>query len=125
MVLRANPARLRVVHVAEHVGRECAVLAHTFRGPGALARADQLVQASTFIGLKIAEGCGCGTVAHFRRFILQARASAQETLAMLRMIVPVDETQRSTIRALQSRTVLILKQLTRLYKHPPVDWQFH
>lgn len=111
--------------MAEHVGRECAVLAHTFGGPDAHARADQLVQASTSIGLHIAEGCECGTVVHFRRFIQRARGSAQETLAMLRMIVPADEMQRSTIRTLQSRTVLILKLLTRLYKHPPADWSFH
>lgn len=97
------------------------MLAHTFRGPGALARADQLVRSSTSIGLNIAEGCGRGTIADFRRFILHARGSAQETLAMLRIIVPANEAQRTTIRALQSSTVLILKMLTRLYHHPPPD----
>lgn len=123
-MLRANPTRLRVAHVAEHVAKGCAVLAHTFRGPGARARADQLVRASTSIGLNIAEGCGRGTLADLRRFLLYARGSAQETLSMLRMIVPADEQQRSTIRALQSRTVLILKMLTRLYEHPPPDRSF-
>lgn len=97
------------------------MLAHTFRGPGALARADQLVRASTSIGLNIAEGCGRGTVADFRRFLLQARGSAQETLSLLRVIVPIDEKQRAVVRALQSGTVLILKMLTRLYEHPPPD----
>ena len=121
MVLRSNPAKLRVVQVAEHVARGCAVLAHTFRGPGALARADQLVRASTSIGLNIAEGCGRGTVADFRRFLLHARGSAQETLSVLRVIVPIDEKQRAVVRALQSGTVLILKMLTRLYEHPPPD----
>jgi four helix bundle protein len=121
MVLRANPARLRVAQVAEHVARQCAVLAGTFRGPGAFVRADQLVRASTSIGLNIAEGCGRGTVPDFRRFLLQARGSAQETLTLLRVIVPTDEAQRSTIRSLQSSTVLILKMLTRLHLHPPPD----
>ena len=121
MVLRANPARLRVVQVAEHVAKGCAVLATSFRGPGALARADQLVRASTSIGLNIAEGCGRGTIADFRRFLLQARGSAQETLSILRLVVPINEEQRSAVRSLQSSTVLILKMLTRLYQHPPPD----
>jgi four helix bundle protein len=121
MVLRANPANLRVVQVAEHVARGCAILARTFRGPGALARADQLVRASTSIALNIVEGCGRGSVADFRRFLLQARGSAQETLTLLRLVVPIDEAQRSSVRSLQSSTVLILKMLTRLYEHPPPD----
>ena len=121
MVLRANPARLRVVQVAELVAKGCAVLANTFRGPGALARADQLVRASTSIGLNIAEGCGRGTIADFRRFLLHARGSAQETLSLLRLVVPINEEQRSAVRSLQSSTVLILKMLTRLYEHPPPD----
>jgi|SRR6185503_1572992 four helix bundle protein len=121
MVLRANPARLRVVQVAELVAKGCAVLANTFRGPGALARADQLVRASTSIGLNIAEGCGRGTIPDFRRFLLQARGSAQETLSLLRLVVSNTEEQRSSVRSLQSSTVLILKMLTRLYQHPPPD----
>jgi four helix bundle protein len=71
--------------------------------------------------LNIAEGCGRGTIADFRRFLLQARGSAQETLSLLRMIVPTTDEQRSTVRSLQSSTVLILKMLTRLYQHPPPD----
>jgi four helix bundle protein len=121
MVLRANPASLRVVQVAEHVARGCAVFARTFRGPGALSRADQLVRASTSVCLNIVEGCGRGSVADFRRFLLQARGSAQETLTLLRLVDPVDETQRKVVRCLQSSTVLILKMLTRLYEHPPPD----
>lgn len=119
MVLRAHPARLRVAQVAEHVAKGCAVLAHTFRGPGARARADQLVRASTSIGLNIAEGCERGTLADFRRFLLHARGSAQETLALLRIIPPTSEEHRSAIRSLQSSTVLTLKMLTRLFHHPP------
>ena len=121
MVLRANPGSLRVVQVAEHVAKGCAVLAKTFRGPGAQARADQLVRASTSVVSNIVEGCGRGSVTDFRRFLLHARGSAQETLSQLRLIVaPIDD-QRSTIRSLQSSTVLILKMLTRLYEHPPPD----
>ena len=118
-MLRAKPARLRVVQVAEHVAKGCAVLAHTFRGSEARPRADQLVRASTSIGLNIAEACGRGTLDDFRRFVLYARGSAQETLALLRVTPPTSEDQRSTIRSLQSSTVLILKMLTRLYHYPP------
>jgi len=120
MVLRANPGNLRVVQVAEIIAKGCAVLAKSFRGPGALARADQLVRASTSICLNIVEGSGRGTVPDFRRFLLQARGSAQETLALLRVVVPTEE-QRSAVRSLQSSTVLVLKMLTRLYEHPPPD----
>jgi len=62
MVLRANPSRLLVSHVAEGVAKECAVLAKTFRGPGAFARGDQLVRASLSVVSNIAEACGRGTV---------------------------------------------------------------
>src|SRR5438093_5495042 len=71
MVLRANPGNLRVVQVAEIIAKGCAVLAKSFRGPGALARADQLVRASTSICLNIVEGSGRGTVPDFRRFLLR------------------------------------------------------
>jgi four helix bundle protein len=86
-----------------------------------LSRADQIVRASTSVVLNIVEGCGRGSVADFRRFLLQARGSAQETLTLLRLVVPVDATKQSTVRSLQSSTVLILKMLTRLYEHPPPD----
>jgi len=86
-----------------------------------LSRADQIVRASTSIGLNIVEGCGRGSVADFRRFLLQARGSAQETLTLLHLVVPTDDGQASTVRSLQSSTVLILKMLTRLYEHPPPD----
>ena len=107
MVLRSNPHALRVVQVAELVARGCVALAKTFHGLGALARADQLVRASTSVPLNIVEGCGRGSIADFRRFLLHARGSAQETLSQLRLVVPTTEQQRSTVRSLQSSTVLI------------------
>src|SRR5438309_9584971 len=121
MVLRANPGTLREVQVAESLARTCATLAKGFFGPGSRAQADQLVRASSSIASNIVEGCGRGSVADFRRFLLQARGSAQETLSHLRLIAPTTEEQRSIVRSLQSSTVLILKMLRRLYEHAPPD----
>src|SRR6266480_4895054 len=121
MVLRANPSRLLVSQVAGGVAKECAELAKTFRGPGAFARGDQLVRASLSIVSNIAEACGRGTVPDFRRFLLHARGSAQEVLAQLRLVKPTTEEDCRLVRSLQSRTVLVLKMLNRLYAHPPPD----
>lgn len=121
MVLRADPSRLLVSQVATAVARDAARLAETFRGPGAFARGDQLVRATLSIVSNIAEACGRGTVPDFRRFLLHARGSAQEALAQLRLVEPAAPAQRSELRSLQSRTVLILKLLNRLYAHPPPD----
>jgi len=49
MVLRADPSRLLVSEVATTVARDAAILAKTFRGPGAFARGDQLVRATLSI----------------------------------------------------------------------------
>jgi len=119
MVLRAEPNRLLVFNVANGVAHECARLAKTFRGPGAFARADQLVRASQSVVSNIAEGCGRGSVADFRRFLLMARGSAHELLARLRLVEPATVEERSLVRSLQSRTILVLKLLTRLHAHPP------
>src|SRR3989442_15244010 len=121
MVLRAAPSRLLVFQVAETIANDCATLARTFRGPGAFARADQLVRASQSIVANIAEGCGRGSVADFRRFLLIARGSAHETLAHLRLVEPSTAEEHSLIRSLQSRTILVLKLLTRLHAHPPPE----
>ena len=121
MVLRADPSRLLVSHVAEGAAKECAALAKTFRGPGAFARGDQLVRASLSVVSNIAEGCGRGTVPDFRRFLLHARGSAQETLAQLRLVEPATPTQHRELRSLQGRTVLVLKLINRLYQRPPPD----
>jgi four helix bundle protein len=121
MVLRADPRSLLVSQVAEEVAKDCAELAKSFRGPGSFARGDQLVRASLSIASNIAEGCGRGTVPDFRRFLLHARGSAQETLTQLRLIKPLTQAEERTIRVLQSRTVFVLKLLTRLYNNPPPD----
>src|SRR6201988_5558855 len=121
MVLRAGPRRLLVLQVAEGVAKDCAVLARKFRGPGALARADQLVRASLSVVSNIAEGCGRGSTADFRRFLIMARGSAHETLAQLRLVKPGTDDERSLVRALQSRTILFLKLLSRLHANPPPD----
>jgi len=121
MVLRANPKTLRVMQVAQNLAKECATLAKEFRGPGAYARGDQLVRASLSIGSNISEGCGRGSIPDFRRFLLHARGSAQETLTQLRVVEPGSEQQRKTIRSLQSRTILVLKMINRLYRFPPPD----
>ncbi|HYT82632.1 MAG TPA: four helix bundle protein [Gemmatimonadales bacterium] len=121
MVLRADPSRLLVSRVAADVAKECTDLAKTFRGPGAFARGDQLVRASLSVVSNIAEGCGRGTVPDFRRFLLHARGSAQETLAQLRLVEPATPAQRSALRSLQGRTMFVLKLISRLYAHPPPD----
>jgi len=121
MVLYADPRRLRVSTVAEEVAKGCADLAKTFRGPGAFSRGDQLVRASHSIVSNIAEGCGRGSVAEFRRFLLHSRGSAQEVLAQLRLVEPANEDQGRLVAVLQSRTALILKMLNRLYANPPPD----
>ena len=110
-----------MAQVAEGVAKQCAELAKTFRGPGAFARGDQLVRASLSVVSNIAEACGRGTVPDFRRFLLHARGSAQETLAQLRLVDPPSPEQGRALRSLQSRTVFILKLINRLYAHPPPD----
>ena len=121
MVLRAEPSRLLVFQVAARIATDCATLARTFRGPGAFARADQLVRASQSVVSNIAEGCGRGSVADFRRFLLIARGSAHETLAQLRFVESTTAEQRSLVRSVESRTFLVLKLLTRLHAHPPPE----
>ena len=121
MVLRAEPRRLLVFQVAEGIARDCVVLARAFRGPGAFARGDQLVRASHSVVSNIAEGCGRGSVADFRRFVIMARGSANETLAQLRLVELTGLKHRSLVGSLRSRTILVLKLLTRLHAHPPPD----
>src|SRR5256885_1360573 len=84
---------IHTMEVAQSLGKGCAALAGGFRGPGAFARGDQLVRASLSIASNISEGCGRGSIPDFRRFLLHARGSAQETLTQLRLIEPQSEQQ--------------------------------
>jgi four helix bundle protein len=121
MALVAEPSRLLVFQVAEGVAKDCGSLARTFRGPGAFARADQLVRASLSVVSNIAEGCGRGSVADFRRFLLIARGSAHELLVQLRLIEARTPEEYSLVSSLKSRGFLVLKLLTRLHAHPPPE----
>src|SRR3989449_11448018 len=121
MTLQANAGQLLVHRVASEVAKDCFALATTFRGPGSYARGDQLVAAALSICSNIAEACGRGTVPEFRRFLLYARGSAQETISQLRVAAHTDPTHRDTIRSLESRAILISKMICRLHAHPPPD----
>jgi four helix bundle protein len=107
--------------VAAEVAKDCAELAKTFRGPGRFARGDQLVRASLSVVSNVAEACGRGTVPDFRRMLLVARGSAQETLAQLHLIEAETPAQQSQVRSLQNRTAFVIKLINRLYANPPPD----
>jgi len=119
MVLRANPNRLRVHQLASDVAADSVFLARTFKGPAALKRGDQLVRAAISISSNIAEACGRGTVREFRQFLLYARGSAQECLSQLRTARRIDSTRSEDIARLESKTVVIVKMLGKLYLNPP------
>ena len=121
MALSAEPSRLKVHQLATDVAVAVVDIARTFRGPGATARADQLVRAAISIPSNIAEACGRGTVAEFRQFLLYARGSAQEVLTQLRLARRLRRYTARDILRMEGQVVLILKMLTRLYDHPPPD----
>lgn len=121
MVLHAEPSKLLVHQIASQAAVDAVALARCFRGPGRLARGDQLVRAALSIASNIAEACGRGTVPEFRRFLLYARGSAHELLSQLRIAQRLAVRHDPRIRALESRTILITKMLGRLYAHPPPD----
>ena len=73
------------------------------------------------VSSNIAEACGRGTVTEFRRFLLYARGSAQETLTQLRVAAALDPTNAQAIGVLENRVALVLKMLGRLIAHPPPD----
>src|SRR5439155_517293 len=56
-----------------------------------------------------------------RRFPLSRTSPKPAVLAQLRLVKPTTEEDRRLVRSLQSRTVLVLKMLNRLYGHPPPD----
>jgi len=72
-------------------------------GPGAAGRADQLVRAALSVSSNIAEACGRGTVTEFRRFLIYARGSAQETLTQLRVAAALDPTNARAFHALEKQ----------------------
>ena len=60
-------------------------------------------------------------MADFRRFLVIARGSAHETVALLGLVEPTTAEQRCLVRSVESRTFLVLKLLTRLHAHPPPE----
>lgn len=121
MVLRAYARRLQVHELAVEISVRAARMTRVLSGPGAGERADQLVRAALSVSSNIAEACGRGTVAEFRRFLLYARGSAQETLTQLRIAAALDPGNAHAIHALENRVAVVLKMLGRLIAHPPPD----
>ncbi|PYO30331.1 MAG: hypothetical protein DMD51_10170 [Gemmatimonadetes bacterium] len=121
MVLRAYAPRLQVHELAVQISVQAARLSRTLSGPGAASRADQLVRSALSVSSNIAEACGRGTVTEFRRFLMYARGSAQETLTQLRVGAALDSGNAAAFHALENRVALVLKMLGRLIAHPPPD----
>lgn len=119
MALSANANRLRVHQAASSLAVDVVHMSRLFRGPAALARADQAVRAALSIASNIAEACGRGTVAEFRQFLRYARGSAGELRVQLEIARKLDPKNERVIRTLESRTTLIVKMLNRLERCPP------
>src|SRR6266540_4526766 len=118
-MIRAYAGSLRVHALAIRIAAEAVAVARTFRGPGALARGDQLVRAALSVSSNIAEACGRGTVPEFRQFLLYARGSAREALTQLQVARMVDHERARAIRALENRVSLAMKMIGGLLEHPP------
>jgi four helix bundle protein len=122
MVLRANAGRLLVHQIAAGIATEAASLASGFRGPGALARGDQLVRAALSVTSNISEACGRGTIGEFRQFLRYARGSAHELRSQLQIARLLEDPPRaSRCKTLESRATLVIKLLGRLHDNPPPD----
>jgi len=121
MVLRANPRKLGVYQIASQVATQVIRLVRTFRGPERFAVGDQLNRAAVSVPANLAEACGRGSIAEFRRFLLYARGSAQEVVSLLRVARESGLGDRATIITLEGRTTLVVKMIGRLYKNPPPD----
>src|SRR5438132_11287387 len=121
MVLRAYAPRLQVHELAVQISVQAARLRRTLSGPGAASRADQLVRAALSVSSNIAEACGRGTVTEFRRFLIYARGSAQETLTQLRVAAALDPANAQAFHALESRVAVALKVPCRPSAPPPPD----
>ncbi|MGH8568614.1 MAG: four helix bundle protein, partial [Gammaproteobacteria bacterium] len=119
MAIHAHVGRLLVHQLASEVAAECIRLAEGISGPGAEKRADQLVRAAISIPSNIAEACGRGTLAEFRRFLVYARGSAQELRTQLGIARRVGPQQATQIKRMESRVALVIRMLSRLYENPP------
>ena len=119
MAIHAHVGRLLVHQLASEVAVECIRMAERISGPGSEKRADQLVRAAISIPSNIAEACGRGTLAEFRRFLVYARGSAQELRTQLEIARLVDPKQQTQVKRLESRVALVIKMLSRLYENPP------
>src|SRR5438105_13540362 len=103
MVVRSMTRPLQVHELAVGISVQAARLSRTLSGPGAAGRADQLVRAALSVSSNIAEACGRGTVTEFRRFLMYARGSAQETLTQLRVAAALDPANAPAFPALGRR----------------------
>ena len=119
MPIHAHVGRLLVHQLASEVAVESIKLADRIEGPGAQERGDQLVRAALSVPSNIAEACGRGTLPEFRRFLVYARGSAQELRTHLEIVRRMDRAQQTNIRHMESRVVLVIKMLSRLYENPP------
>lgn len=110
-----------VHHVAIEVASDVVRLAQAFRGPGAFSRGEQMVRAALSVSSNIAEACGRGTQREFHHYIAIAGGSAQELLSQLRLseLVQTSPAGLRVLRSVQSRTVLVIKMLSRLDASPP------
>ncbi len=121
MVLRANPERLGVYQIASEVATQVLRQIRTFPCPERFGLGDQLGRAAVSVPANLAEACGRGTVPEFRRFLLYARGSAREVIALLRVARQSGLADRAKIIALESRATLVVKMIARLYQNPPPD----
>jgi len=121
MPLRAHPARLKVHAVASDVASDVIRLVRRFPDPERFGIGDQLLRAAVSVPANLAEGCGRGTIADFRRFLMYARGSAQEVLSLLQVARRSELGRRQTMVSLENRTALVLKMIVRLYNSPPPD----
>src|SRR2546427_12175493 len=121
MVLRAHAGKLRVHEIAAEVATGAIRQVRTFPSLERFGLGDQLARAAVSVPANIAEACGRGTITEFRRFLLYARGSAQETLTQLRVAAALDPTNAQAIRVLENRVALVLKMLGRLIAHSPPD----
>lgn len=94
-------------------------VARRFRGPGSLARGDQLIRATLSISSNIAEACGRGTVREFRQFLSYARGSSKEALSQLRIARGIDQRLSKELIRLEQKMITVMKMIDRLSLNPP------